>query len=226
MEWWELISRYSVGDTIQAECVSPLSVPPASLTWYVNSSPVDTGYVTASGGTETGTVVEVEVMDNFSFHVSHSHSGDWDSAAKYIISKYHWKRNQKLVKVFCPESRVKNQTQTFARTWWNTETQVYCRGKLCFTGDYFLISLICNLGPGSLLEECRGLPDGGEILPPSSSLVLSSVRHLRRVCRSWNPQNHHFYFFYCENLEFSKLKTNYMYSCLYLYLYLFIFIYI
>ena len=96
----------------------------------------------------------------------------------------------------------------------------------CFSWDYFLISLICNLGPGSLLEECRGLPDGGEILSPSSSLVLSSVRHLRRVCRSWNPQNHHFYFFYCENLEFSKLKTNYMYSCLYLYLYLFIFIYI
>ena len=63
--------RYSVGDTIQAACLSPVSFPPAVLTWYVNSDTADTGHINSSGLTVT------EVCEPF-FHVSSAffHSGD------------------------------------------------------------------------------------------------------------------------------------------------------
>ena len=38
-------SKYSVGDSITASCVSPLSFPPTVLSWYINNDSADHSFV-------------------------------------------------------------------------------------------------------------------------------------------------------------------------------------
>ena len=38
-------SKYSVGDSITASCVSPLSYPPTVLSWYINNDSADNSFV-------------------------------------------------------------------------------------------------------------------------------------------------------------------------------------
>ena len=38
-------SKYSVGDSITASCVSPLSYPPTVLSWYINNDSADHSFV-------------------------------------------------------------------------------------------------------------------------------------------------------------------------------------
>ena len=40
-----IYSEYSLGDMVTAECLSPFSVPPPHLTWYINSDTADTGSI-------------------------------------------------------------------------------------------------------------------------------------------------------------------------------------
>ena len=35
-----VISRYSIGDSLELNCSSELTLPPANLTWYINQRPV------------------------------------------------------------------------------------------------------------------------------------------------------------------------------------------
>ena len=36
----EFVSRYSVGESLQLNCSSEATLPPANLTWYINQRPV------------------------------------------------------------------------------------------------------------------------------------------------------------------------------------------
>ena len=39
-------SKYRIGDKIRAECILPVSHPPATLTWYINNDAPDSSSLT------------------------------------------------------------------------------------------------------------------------------------------------------------------------------------
>ena len=57
--------RYSLGDMIRADCMSPHSVPAANLTWYINSDTADINLITSDSiiVTEPEPESESEVRD-------------------------------------------------------------------------------------------------------------------------------------------------------------------
>ena len=76
----------------------------------------------------------------------------------------------------------------------------------CVSAEIISLFLSSIPGIGSLLEECRGLIDGGEKLSSSSSLVLTSIRHRSRLCSSPHTKTDHFYLFNSDFFLFSKLN--------------------
>ena len=38
-------SKYNVGDMLTADCMLPVSHPPADLTWYINTDTADQAYI-------------------------------------------------------------------------------------------------------------------------------------------------------------------------------------
>lgn len=145
--------EYDVGDTLDVNCTSGRSYPPAKLTWYINDYPVElTSLVEYDPQVHHNGLVTSTLGLRFPLHAQHFQGGSLKVKCAATISTVFWQGDRESV---VENQQQQQQQRQLAPLIDNKEVMLLVTGaatvvrSACGLVSWFLLTLVANLAtPG------------------------------------------------------------------------------